>query len=671
MGLSGLARGSLWGRAMLDSIATSGPASAGAPPSSSLLAALERSFGFSSFRPLQEEIIRDALAGRDVLAVLPTGGGKSLCFQLPAVLRPGLAVVVSPLIALMKDQVDGLSAAGIPATFLSSTLDSAQARERARGLREGRYRLLYVAPERLLMPGFLASLGALDVRLIAVDEAHCISQWGHDFRPEYRRIADLRALFPRAPVMALSATATDRVRADITASLRLREPRSYVASFNRPNLIYRVVPKTSAFEQLLALVRRREGEPGIVYAHSRRATEQLALRLRREHVNAAPYHAGMEPADRSRTQDAFARDDVRVVCATVAFGMGVHKPNVRFVVHHDMPGDIESYYQETGRAGRDGLPSECLLFFSAGDAVRKARFIDQKTDPEERARARRKLAEMISFAESGDCRRRALLGYFGEPGPEGPCGGCDNCLSPRETYDGTIEVQKLLSCVLRIQQRSQRSVGLSHVVDVLCGASSAKVLRLGHDEISTYGIGKEHSRAEWAAVGRELIRLGLLRLSEEKYPVLDVTPAGRELLARRARVTLTRPPTPSPRPAPVLSIPSGASVSPASPEARRVDVFNDGSNAEPPVDEALYEALRKLRKALADDRDVPAYIIFSDASLCDMAAHYPMDVGAFRRVHGVGEKKLADLGPTFMAAIREHVAAHGRVQGVPRISAAS
>ena len=394
------------------------------PEAASLLAVLKQNFGFDAFRPLQAEIVADALAGRDVVALLPTGGGKSLCFQLPAVVRPGLTVVVSPLIALMKDQVDALDVAGVPATYLNSSLDPDDARSRLRGLRERRYRLLYVAPERLMTAGFLAELRGFDVQAIAVDEAHCISEWGHDFRPEYRRLADLREVFPDASIMALSATATEKVRADIATSLRLRDPRCYVASFNRPNLLYRVEAKVDAMGQLLALVERRRGECGIVYAQSRKACERLAERLRESGASAAAYHAGMEAPARARAQEAFSRDQVPIICATVAFGMGINKPNVRFVVHHDLPKDIESYYQETGRAGRDGLPSECLLLFNPADAAKQAHFIDEKPDPAERARARAKLAEVVHFAESADCRRAALLAYFGEAREAGSCGGC-------------------------------------------------------------------------------------------------------------------------------------------------------------------------------------------------------------------------------------------------------
>jgi ATP-dependent DNA helicase RecQ len=604
------------------------------PDTVSLLAVLKRSFGYAAFRPHQEEIIRDALEGRDVVALLPTGGGKSLCFQLPAVVRPGLTVVVSPLIALMKDQVDALAAAGVPATFVNSSLDAVALSDRLGALREGRFRLLYVAPERLMMPAFLRTLRGLDVSAVAVDEAHCISAWGHDFRPEYRRLAELRDAFPAAPIMALSATATARVREDIAASLRLRSPKVYVASFDRPNLLYQVEAKTSAVDQILALLRRRPGEGGIVYAQSRAAVERLAQRLRDAGEGAAAYHAGMDAPDRARVQEAFKRDEVRVVCATVAFGMGVDKPNVRFVAHHDLPKDLESYYQETGRAGRDGLPSECLLLFKASDVVKQLHFVDEKTDPAERARARAKLDQVVHFAESSECRRTALLSYFGEAREDAPCGGCDNCLAPRERYDGTVPVQKLLSCVLRIRQKSDLAVGLRHVAAVLVGASSDKLRRLGHASLSTYGIGKDRPRDEWQAIGRELIQKGLLRQTEDRFPVVEVTPAGREALAKRTPVTLTRPAAPAPSAA-------------AGPSAL-------------PCDEALLDALRKLRKGLADARDVPAFVIFSDVALRQMAREYPTDARAFRRINGVGEKKLVELGPNFMGAIADHVAARGR-----------
>ncbi len=506
-----------------------------------LLPLLKQYFGFTSFRPLQEEIIRDSLAGKDIFALLPTGGGKSLCFQLPALTRDGLTVVVSPLIALMKDQVDALQASGIAATFLNSSLTQDESRKRLRGLHNGEYKLLYVAPERLMLSGFLTDLQTWNVQLIAIDEAHCISEWGHDFRPEYRQIADLRKHFPGVPFMALTATATGRVREDIVSHLKLREPKIYVASFNRPNLTYRVLAKNKPYDQLLSFLRARPKESGIVYCMSRKSTERLAANLSEDGVKAKPYHAGLTPKERSEHQELFLRDDVRVVCATIAFGMGINKPNVRFVVHYDLPKNVEGYYQETGRAGRDGLPGECILLFSPGDAVKQTVFIDEKTDPHERQVAREQLQQMVHYAECANCRRVELLAYFGEEFSADGCGACDNCLSPRETFDGTLAAQKFLSCVFRIREKNGFGVGLNHVVEVLAGADTEKIRNWQHAELSTYGIGKEHSRPEWAAIGRELIRLGFLRQTTEKFSVLELTNAGAAILKSRSKVTLTKP----------------------------------------------------------------------------------------------------------------------------------
>src|SRR6266496_2805304 len=375
---------------------------------------LKKHFGHDQFRPLQREIIHDALAGRDVFVLMPTGGGKSLCFQLPALMREGLTIVVSPLISLMKDQVDALQTSGIPATYLNSTLDRQEATARWRGLHRGEYRMLYVAPERLMLDTFLERALNWNIAQIAIDEAHCISEWGHDFRPEYRELKKLRTHFPDVPIMALTATATERVRDDIIKQLKLRDPCCYVASFNRPNLTYRVAAKSSAYQQVLEFIRARPNESGIVYCASRKSTDALAEKLTKDGIKALPYHAGMQPRERTRNQEAFLRDDARVITATIAFGMGINKPNVRFVIHHDLPKNIEGYYQETGRAGRDGLPSECVLLFSAGDVTKQLKFIDEKPDPRERKIANEQLQKMVHYAEEGCCRRKELLGYFGE-----------------------------------------------------------------------------------------------------------------------------------------------------------------------------------------------------------------------------------------------------------------
>jgi ATP-dependent DNA helicase RecQ len=610
-----------------------------------LLATLKDVFGYESFRPLQEAIVADALAGRDVLALLPTGGGKSLCFQLPAVLRDGLTLVVSPLIALMKDQVDQLNASGVAATFLNSTLDAADARDRLRGLWQGQYRLLYAAPERLLLPGVAENLREWNVQQIAIDEAHCISEWGHDFRPEYRQLASLREKLPGVPLMALTATATERVRTDILAQLRLRDPGIYVASFNRPNLTYRVVGKARPFEQLLAFLRERPREAGIVYCQSRKTTESVAERLRSEGIPAAPYHAGLEHEERAANQDAFLRDRVRVVCATIAFGMGINKPNVRFVVHYDLPKNLEGYYQETGRAGRDGLPAECLLLFSAGDVAKQIGFIDEKSDPAERKHAREQLDGMVRYAELPTCRRAALLSYFGESTAVENCGACDNCLSPRETWDGTLAAQKLLSCVWRAREASysrSASFGLGHLIEVLTGADTERIRKWKHEQLSTYGIGREHSRAEWQAIGRELQRLGYLRQAAGDFPTVELTDEGIAALKSRTRIALTRP----------MAVPEEAARDPRRSRPKRA--------GEIACDEALFEMLRSLRRELADARNVPAYVVFGDVTLRQMARDYPTREAEMRTISGVGARKLEEFGAPFMQAIAAYLREHPR-----------
>jgi ATP-dependent DNA helicase RecQ len=601
----------------------------------SLLASLKQTFGFLSFRPLQEDIIRDVLAGRDVFAVLPTGGGKSLCYQLPALVRPGLTVVVSPLIALMKDQVDALHSAGVAATFLNSSLAAGESRPRLRGLHKGEFQLLYVAPERLLLSGFLEDLKRWNVNLFAIDEAHCISEWGHDFRPEYRQLSNLRELFVTVPMMALTATATERVRSDIVQQLHLRNPSCYLASFNRPNLIYRVAPKTAAYGQVRDFIQGHPADSGIVYCQARKTVEALVQKLTSDGIPAAPYHAGLTAIERARNQEAFLRDEIRVMCATIAFGMGINKPNVRFVIHYDLPKNIEGYYQETGRAGRDGLPSDCLLLFSPADRIKYGRFIDEKPDPREREIARAQLEQIVHYAEAAGCRRKHLLAYFGESLCDTPhCGACDNCLAPRQTRDGTLIAQKFLSCVYRIRQRSGFGVGIQHVVEVLCGADTEKIRKFNHQSLSTYGIGTEHSRAEWAAFGRELVRLGYLFQNPDKFNIVELTNAGRAVLKSREPITLTQPmETPEPR------------------KLRVGDIA---------CDEALFSQLRRLRKHLADERGVPPYIVFSDVSLRQMARQYPRTEAEFSRISGVGDKKLREFGTHFLREINLHLQSNPR-----------
>jgi ATP-dependent DNA helicase RecQ len=599
-----------------------------------LLGPLKTHFGYDQFRPLQREIIGDALAGRDVFVLMPTGGGKSLCFQLPALIRQGLTIVVSPLISLMKDQVDALRTSGVPATYLNSTLDRPEAVARWRGLHRGEYRMVYVAPERLMLDTFLERAANWNIAQFAIDEAHCISEWGHDFRPEYRELKKLRTHFPDVPMMALTATATERVRTDIIKQLKLREPRCYVASFNRPNLTYRVVPKTAPYDQLLGFIRSRPNDSGIVYCASRKSTESLARNLNEDGIGAKPYHAGLTSAERTKNQEAFLRDDVRVVTATIAFGMGINKPNVRFVVHYDLPKNLESYYQETGRAGRDGLPGECVLLFSASDVAKQLHFIDEKSESEGRI-ARAQLQQMVHYAETRECRRVTLLRYFGEEYTKPSCDGCDNCLTPRQTFDGTIPAQKFLSCVHRIHAKSGFGFGLNHVVDILRGADTEAIRQRGHTELSTYGIGSELKRDVWQAIGRELLRLGLIECAPGRFATLSLTQAGRDALRHRTPITLTKQ---------IEMVTRDQKVRAGAIEC----------------DEVLFERLRGLRRKVADERNVPAYVIFSDVSLREMARNYPTTQNAFRRIPGVGEQKLKDFAEAFLTEIKNYLASNPR-----------
>jgi len=612
-------------------------------PSSSpdpLTALLKQTFGFDTFRPLQREIVEEILAGRDAFALLPTGGGKSLCFQLPALLLPGLTVVVSPLIALMKDQVDSLHAAGVAATYLNSSLSSAESTARLRGLHAGQYKLLYLAPERLMLSGVLEDLQRWGVSLLAIDEAHCISEWGHDFRPEYRQIAALRNLFPKAPLLALTATATPRVREDIVTQLSLEKGRRFVASFNRPNLTYRVVAKEKAYDKVLRFIQAHRTEAGIIYCQSRKGAEELARKLATDGLPARPYHAGLSPAERAQNQELFLRDETKVICATIAFGMGINKPNVRFVIHYDLPKNIEGYYQETGRAGRDGLPSECLLLYSSGDAVKQRRFIDEKPDPEERKIALAQLQQILHYAEAEQCRRTALLDYFGETGSEGNCRGCDNCLQPREPYPGdggTLLAQKFLSCVFRIGQAGGFSVGMAHLAEVLVGAKTEKITRWHHDKLSTYGIGREIDRRQWQEIGRQLLRAGLLQQTStgSGFATIELSSEGMNALKDRRPIRLTKP------------------ITPRAAERSRSEAPDRGAIA---CDEQLFNILRALRRTLADERNVPAYVIFSDVTLRLMARDQPTKLELMASVSGVGQKKLAEFGEIFVAAIREYLA---------------
>ena len=594
-----------------------------------LLDALKRNFGYESFRPLQREIMQTILEGRDTVALLPTGAGKSLCFQLPAIMQPGLTLVISPLIALMKDQVDSLIANGVAATFLNSSIDAQTARARIEALDRGEYCLLYVAPERVVLSEFAGALERWNLARIAIDEAHCVSEWGHDFRPEYRRISMLRERFPDVPVAALTATATQRVREDIERFLQLRDPVRFVGSFNRPNLRYNVYEKRDAVKQLLTWCTGRSQESGIVYAQSRKTVEDLANRLCGAGISALPYHAGLTPHQRETCQDRFTRDEVRVVCATIAFGMGIDKPNVRYVAHYDMPKNLEGYYQETGRAGRDGLPSECALFFSGGDAAKQRHFIRQIPRQAEREQAERLLRKMCDFAATPGCRRKALLEYFGEESLGERCDNCDNCVTPPETIDATVAAHKFLSCVYRVRTHGGFATGAHHLVDVLRGNRTEKVLAWGHDGISTFGIGAEKAKDEWLALSSALLREGWVEQEPERK-TLALTDEGVRALKERRTFAMVRH----------LKLKSHSK------SKARV-----ASNEQ--LDSDLFERLRRLRKQIADEAGMPPYIVFSDATLRELAKEKPTTLSEFRMVSGVGDVKLERYGDVFVRAIAQ------------------
>jgi ATP-dependent DNA helicase RecQ len=616
---------------------------------------LRSTFGYDIFRPLQAEIIDELLAGRSAFVLMPTGGGKSLCFQVPALLLPGTTVVVSPLIALMKDQVDALRECGVAAEFYNSSLDGPSARRVLARLHAGELSLLYVAPERLLMPDFVDRLTGLPASaapaLFAIDEAHCVSQWGHDFRPEYAQLAVLAERFPKVPRLALTATADAATRADILRVLGLQQARSFVASFDRPNIFYRVVAKKDPERQLLDFVRARAGQSGIVYALSRKRVEQVAARLARAGVRAAAYHAGLPAEERSRVQEAFARDELHVVVATVAFGMGIDKSNVRFVVHHDLPRHIEGYYQETGRAGRDGLPAEALLLFGWGDvAVARALIEGDGVDGARGADQVRvelhKLQAMASFAGGDTCRRRALLAWFGEE-RDGDCGRCDVCEHPPERVDCTVLAQKALSCIIRLGQ----GYGAAYVIDVLRGSRGERVLQNGHDRLSTHGIGADLGREEWQSVIQQLVHRGYVVQDVANWSVLRVAGKARALLAGEERLELSRPrPEAAPRPADDDRLPDEVAPARRSRRARPAAA----AGAEPLSDESdlqLFAALRTLRKRLADERGVPAYVVFTDATLAGMCRARPKTEAELLAVSGVGQHKLENYGAAFLKEI--------------------
>ncbi|PNS07873.1 DNA helicase RecQ [Solilutibacter silvestris] len=598
--------------------------------SDSALPLLRDVFGHAAFRGEQEAIVNRVTAGGDALVLMPTGGGKSLCYQLPALLRAGTAIVVSPLIALMQDQVDALRQLGVRATFLNSTLSSNDAMGVEQALLAGDLDLLYVAPERLLTPRFLALLDQAQVALFAIDEAHCVSQWGHDFRPEYRQLTVLHERWPQVPRIALTATADAPTQREIAERLQLQDARHFVSSFDRPNIRYAVEAKDGGPRQLMEVIDRHRGASGIVYCMSRRKVEATAEALREQGIDALPYHAGLAAEMRAEHQRRFLREDGVVMVATIAFGMGIDKPDVRFVAHMDLPKSMEGYYQETGRAGRDGDPSEAWLCFGMGDAALLQRMIENSDAPDERKRVEhRKLDALLGYCESTACRRQSLLAYFGEHYPQ-PCGNCDNCLSPAASIDGTEIARKALSCVYRTGQR----FGAGHVIDVLRGSDNARVRQLGHDTLSTHGIGQDLDARQWRSVFRQLMAAGLLESDLDGHGSLRLGASSGPLLRGETTLSLR---VDAPRKA-----------------ARRERSNRTGASA-PAIlaDDAQqrFDALRAWRGDSARSQNIPAYVIFHDATLREIAVHAPADLNALAQVNGVGAAKLARYGDALLEVL--------------------
>jgi len=604
---------------------------------------LRRVWGYPAFRGAQADIIGHVCAGGDALVLMPTGGGKSLCYQVPALVRSGVAIVVSPLIALMRDQVDALRQLGVRAAYLNSTLDWREALEIERACEQGDLDLLYVAPERLVTPRFLDLLDRSRIALFALDEAHCVSQWGHDFRPEYLQLSILHERFPIVPRIALTATADAQTRADIVNRLNLHGARQFIASFDRPNITYRVAAKDNERRQLLDFIRRDHPEDaGIVYCLSRAKVDAIADWLKEQGVDALPYHAGLDQSVRQAHQDRFIKAEGVVMVATVAFGMGIDKPNVRFVVHMDPPRSLEAYYQETGRAGRDGLPAEALMLYGFNDVVQLRQMVEASDGPAAFKRTeRQKLEALLGFCETVRCRRQTILSYFGEDAPN-PCGNCDTCLTPAQTYDGTVAAQKALSAVYRTGQR----FGVGHLVDVLRGLATDKVVERGHNHLKTFGVGKDLSKQEWQTVFRQLVAYGFLAADPEGHGGLILTDRAPALLKGQESVRLRRDPATETRRG--LRAGRGGAGGPAGSRPRTAPV--DLSAA----DDALWHDLKALRLDLAREQGVPPYVIFHDATLMEMVREKPHTETALGLLPGVGTRKLERYGAYFLDVILRH-----------------
>jgi ATP-dependent DNA helicase RecQ len=583
-------------------------------------------FGFESFRPNQEAIVRNILNRKDVFAVMPTGGGKSLCYQLPALLMEGTAVVISPLISLMKDQVDAAKENGIAAVFMNSSLDQQEIADLYRRLKGNQVKLLYIAPERFAMPQFIETLTGITLSLFAIDEAHCISEWGHDFRPDYLSLSAVPALFPNVPVAAFTATATQKVQQDIIRKIGLRTPHIVRASFNRPNLFYQVLPKSGIELQLQEFLKDHEGESGIIYRTTRDAVTATARFLASCGIKALPYHAGLSAEEREKNQEAFNRDEVSVIVATIAFGMGIDKSNVRFVVHADLPKHIEAYYQETGRAGRDGEPAHCLLYFSRGDIPKIRYFIDKMDDDGERAIAMEKLNQTVRFASHNVCRRKQLLSFFGEAYPENNCGACDICTGSVKQVDISIDAQILMSAMARTNEH----FGIVHIIDIVIGADTKRIRELGHHEIKTFGAGRDRDKNHWRFIVNELLAQELIKQDGDRYPVLKLTPKGTAVLKGKEEVF-------------------GLKREEMKTKERRRKAAAAGL-----YDEALFERLRMVRKRIAGTNHVPPYVIFSDRTLHEMCRHFPKTASEMRRISGVGDVKLERYGEDFLEEIRAY-----------------